>query len=513
MSIRLSDIPDTEIKTKGIRLSDIPDEQPKFNGKPKASLYSELVAPILEGGSTFAAGLPRLVAKAQGPGMEEATFPEQQTVPGKILRGVSEVVGLTAGLPGQAAKWAGRGVGKVAGKVIPRFAGKALLSKVAQGAGAGAVGMATGYGNTLQEREKNALMGAVLGGVMPLVAPSGKIIAKGISIPSRWIAKNIGGITDSTVNTIKRLGSNKVFDPLKAKADYISQNLAPKIYDRFNNFIKTSHDLYNKAINSVPEGKSINIRPAIEKAGNELKQLGLITEKGSMTELGNSEIARDSVYGKLLDFYQSADAISGIGKLQGKALTGSQILKTLKASKETNINKKQFLFFRDKLNSLYKNKPSDIDVSGVRDAFYKSGEDAGMKGLNAAKDLENKVFEIGDKVDVNKISKDLIKAKNPQWTKVVEGEYKDLVKKGIITDKDYKEIFDDLMAHFANIDFELVSETPGVGGGFYPSRSGIIRKAVAGGTKQYYKNIVPRVEKFSGKVANKSSKIIKWMQK
>ena len=65
------------------------------------------------------------------------------------------------------------------------------------------------------------------------------------------------------------------------------------------------------------------------------------------------------------------------------------------------------------------------------------------------------------------------------------------------------------MAHIANIDFELVTETPGVGGGFYPSRAGLIRKGIAGAAKKYYKDIAPQIEKinrFTGQIMKQFKK-------
>lgn len=467
--------------------------------------YQEGIAPVLEGASTFAAGIPRLVARMQGKEAEQVVFPEQKTVGGKILRGASEIVGFGAGLPSRAAIATGKAIGKGA-SMLPGFFGKKLVTKMAQGAGAGAVGMATA-GDTVENRLKGAMGGAVLGGVAPVAGKAVTTVGKGISKAGRFVAKNIGGITDSTVKTIKRLGANKVFNPIKEKADYISQDLAPRIHKKLTDIVKVADDAYSKVMNSAPEGKQINVRPAIEEAGSRLRHLGLITKTGNMTELGKSEIARDSVYGKLLDFYKSADAISGVKKLQGKDLTSSQMVKAFNAMRETKVNKEQFLFLRDKLNSLYKNKPSDIDVSKVVNKFYESGEASGLKGLQEARALQRKVFEIEDKIDLNKITRDLIKAKNPQYTKPIEAEYKK-----ILGEENFKDVWDDLMAHYANIDFGLVSETPGAGGGLYPSRSGMIRSGVSTATKGYYQKVIPEVEKFKqfiGRTAQKGMELIK----
>lgn len=448
------------------------------------SFYSEVISPILAGGSSAAFGIPRLVARAQGDWAEKATFPEQQTLPGKILRGAAETVGFAGGGIGKLAMKAGQ-------KVLPKLAieglGRKALRAGIEGATAGALMPPSKGIVNPEERLSNAKWFGITGGALPYLGAGGKKLGSAISKSGRWVAKSIGGVTDSTVKTIKRLGADRVFDPVKAKADYISQELAPKVYQKLTNIVKVADDAYKQAMASAPEGKKIDVRPAIEEAGRRLKRLGLITEKGNLTELGQSEIARDSTYGKLLDFYKSADAISGVKKLQGIPLTQNQMVRASKAMDETLVNKDQFLFLRDKLNSLYKNKPSDIDVSKVVNQFYQSGENSGIKGLQKARELQRKVFEIEDKIDVNKITRDLVKAKNPQWTKPIEEEYKKILGEG-----NFKDVWDDLMAHFANIDFELVSETPGVGGGFYPSRAGLLRKGIAGATKEYYKTLSPK---------------------
>jgi len=210
-------------------------------------------------------------------------------------------------------------------------------------------------------------------------------------------------LTKATPEAIKAIYNipNKFFrggltkpEALRVESEYGASNgsLAETIKDKLNQALTYADDMYNKVFKGTPENKFINVKPAIKEAGNRLKRLGLITDTGSLTELGQSEIARDSVYGKLLDFYQSADAISGVEKLAGKSLTQGQMVRAMRAGRETLVNKEQFLFLRDKLNALYKNKPSDIDVSKVVDSFYQAGENSGLKGLQAARALEREAF-------------------------------------------------------------------------------------------------------------------------
>ncbi len=213
-------------------------------------------------------------------------------------------------------------------------------------------------------------------------------------------------IPEGTIQSIKTKGYQNII----SKSNELGNSTDPiyqKIEQGFINKRNIADKVYGTAIDSAPEGKQINIRPAIEQAGQRLKRLGLITDKGNLTELGQSEIVRDNVYGKLLDFYQSSKSISGVGKLQGIPLTGKQMATAMSAEKQTLVNKYQYTFLRDKLNALYKNKPSDIDVNRVVNQFYKDGEKSGIIGLQKARTLQREAFQ----AEENLYSSSLIKEK------------------------------------------------------------------------------------------------------
>lgn len=211
-------------------------------------------------------------------------------------------------------------------------------------------------------------------------------------------------------------------------------------------------------------------------------------------------------------------------------------------SGEVRLNKKQFMEIRDALNNLYKENPYDRNIMKVMNQLYSDGEKAGLKGLGRARSLQRQAFDaeenlfkkglIGERkldkyhaltkeekrqlrniedytgvkfvddlesitaaryldklgsITPEEIAKDLIKAKNPEWTKTIEKKYIDL-----LGEKDGSKFMDDLYAHFANRDFNLASDVPGTGGGVFPGRSGALRLGISGATKQYYKNIKPR---------------------
>lgn len=225
-------------------------------------------------------------------------------------------------------------------------------------------------------------------------------------------------IPESAIRTIKTHGPQAIEHTKDSLGNYSTDAISQKINNGFSEKRSFANKAYQQAMDNSPEGKQINIRPAIESAGRKLKRLGLINDKGKLTELGKSEIARDSVYGKLADFYNSADSISGVKGLKqagykpidfpnvGKALQhttqdgkdiyvdgGSKLKKLIQADQKTLVNKYQYTFLRDKLNSLYKNKSSDIDVGQVVNQFYSDGERAGIKGLQEARRLQRESFQ------------------------------------------------------------------------------------------------------------------------
>jgi len=323
-------------------------------------------------------GLLRPTLRAYG-----ADIPEQTTPLGKIQRGV----GGTAGFLGGGIGRLGAKATQTAIKAIPSLASKKLIPTMARGVIQGGVEGAlmmpeTGEGTDILKPKERATQAATFAAVRAAIPPLTAIV-KGIrKIPSKLLRGGLSKEEAARIQTQYGTSTGNVVDMAKTKLKQASDY---------------ADNMYRNVFKKAPDNKFINVKPAIEEAGARLERLGLITKSGKLTQLGESEIARDSVYGKLLDFYKSADAISGVKNLQNKALTTSQMIRAMKADRQTSVNKEQYLFLRDKLNSLYKGKPSDIDVSKVVDKFYQSGEDSGLKGLQEARRLEKEAFRKLDK--------------------------------------------------------------------------------------------------------------------
>lgn len=308
---------------------------------PKAvqSLYKEGIAPILEGGSTVFAGVPRIVAKAQGPGMEEIVFPEQDTFIGKTLRGASEIAGFTAGLPGKAALKTAQLIGTGA-KALPKFAGKAIIPKVAtriaQGAGAGAVGGALA-GDTIQSRKQGAIGGAAMGGIVAGASPVAK---KAFD----WIGKagsKLSGIEKEVFEEAKQKGFRKVL-----QHKFYNKKMPAQIQDRIaqnlDNMETAASDEYDRLITPLKKSSfdMAQLRGNVNKIMNRVTKNPFDTENSKLDQAiadGIINKAEITNLGDALDLRRNLDDIIYSNKGDLKSSFGKQVRDIL--NKELHKNK------------------------------------------------------------------------------------------------------------------------------------------------------------------------------
>jgi hypothetical protein len=408
---------DNYISLEGVTVDEVRNFKVGAEQTPKPTFYSEAVAPILEGGSTFAAGIPRLVAKAQGPGMEKATFPEQQTVPGKILRGVSEVAGFTAGLPSRVALLAGRGVGKLTGK----FLGKGILSRATQGAAAGAAGMATA-GSDLEDRKRLAITGGILGGAAPVAFGAGRGILRGVGKGVDYLRKSTADyvttkvaprayqfyqeavnkftpeiqkfaeeglkISKSAVNTIK----NKGIDTVSKVREFYNDSVDPivqKIEQGFANKRELANSAYKQAMSNPPKnfGGTVDVRDTLKTMDNVFK--GSLGEATRGTQGNRLYLIRQELKSRI-PMPKGAGSVPATSTQLQRQLQGEKLTEI---AGEVRLNVKQFSELRDALNSLYRENPYDRNIAKVMNSLYEDGERSGLVGLQKARALQRQAFE------------------------------------------------------------------------------------------------------------------------
>jgi len=139
-------------------------------------LQSEIVSPLASAVSTgLTGGLAKEGMGSINPELKARMFPEQKTIPGKILRGGAELTATLAGLPAKAVV----GGINLAAKAAPKYilpAAKSLqgtmAQKVATGTLGGAIGGASLAAEDLDMKKQAAQVGvsAVTGGLLPVAA-------------------------------------------------------------------------------------------------------------------------------------------------------------------------------------------------------------------------------------------------------------------------------------------------------------------------------------------------------
>lgn len=193
----------------------------------KPTFYSEVVSPVLSGASTFAMGIPKMAAKADIPGVYEAMYPEQQTILGKIIRGVAETAGFTLGIPGRAASAVGKGIMAATERGLARKILPAVARRIMSGAAAGAAG---GYlsGSDTDERERLAKTGAILGGAIPA---GNQLLKTGFNKIGR-VGSAVSGIEKEIYDEAAEKGFRNVL-----QNKYYNKKLPSQIQERIANNI------------------------------------------------------------------------------------------------------------------------------------------------------------------------------------------------------------------------------------------------------------------------------------
>lgn len=345
-------------------------EQPKskpsvpqaFANELGNKIYSEAIAPILEGGSTFAAGVPRLTAKAQG--MEKTVFPEQTTIPGKILRGASEIAGFTAGLPGRAAKLAAEG----AGKAVEKLTGRALVKRMAQGAAGGAAGMATA-GDTIEDRAGKAVAGGIGGSLLAGASPA---ISKSFHGAGRLLS-NFAGIEGNVYKDASRIGFRNVL-----QKQYFNEKLPLEIQDRI---AQNMDDLESAAAN-----KYDNLVNPLRKAKFDLPQFrGDVSKIATKVKINPFETDGTKLDKQILDVVINKAKINNLGD----ALDFRRNLDNEIYDSTGNLKSKFGKQVRDLLNKeLHKNN----DLSAV-DKDWSSLQDALKQGRKVLGETGEKILD------------------------------------------------------------------------------------------------------------------------
>ena len=415
-----------------------------------------------------------------------------------------------------------------------------LRQKMLQGAAIGGLYAPSENVIGLPERAGQAVLGAALPVGIVGLQKGGQFVGGIATKTGRWVAKNIGGISDAAVSIIKRLGANRIFDPLKAQVDYIGSNIVPRVRERI---VKLVTDFSPKSkfilkqvgmtpdeievLHTVDKSKLTQLQKVFGSDWNAIKN-GLEQIKSSANLQFRTTLQKDP--NVLIDpkntFYRLQALLRKEGWIdyQGNEITGAKIANKTR----TNLIK----IYQDLRSGLItKGKQRVTGSLQVPQYFNKLSElEASLSGNPK---FDRLVFEVENSLreDAAKVIKGLAQANKSysdaskllelesiftklsdplNWEKQLY-QLKDVTKAQLHLK--YKnilggDIYDDVLAHLANQDFELVSNLPTPGGGFYPSRAGFIRKGVTGLAKKYYQQVAPKTQQLKSGLQQALDKVI-----
>lgn len=547
-------MPILEINGKRVEFANMPTEQeidevgnsikqesiPQMLGRnlieAAKETYREGIAPIVHGASTFAFGIPKAVAKATG--TEQIIYPEQQTLVGKALRFPAEAYGY---LGGGAAR-VGESAIKGAVRLFPKLAGKQVYKQAIKGAiGGGAYGLsqvAPEGKSQLQQAGEFAAIGGAIPPVIGTAVAFGKGLGQIVTKSGRWVAKNIGGISDATVNIIKRLGADKVFDPIKANIDYISSNIVPRVKERvtglITNFSEKSKPILKdlgfkaeqiedlssidkKTLNSLKDAFTGDWN-AMQKSLEGIKNNADKMQQAIFEKNPNAKVFPKDTFYKLQNILRQNNWIDSQGnEVTGtgiKNITRTNLVKIYNYMKDTLVqtgkkrivgylNPQQYFSYLNDLEASISGNPKfDRFIYELSGSLRKDAAKT-IPGLVQANKVYSDALKLIDlQPALEKATNILTIDKNINQLKNVTKAQLHLQYKRVLG----KDIYDDILAHLANQDFELISNLPKPAGGVYPSRAGIIRTLVGKGAKGYYKNIQPKMQNIRQALKNISLK-------
>lgn len=389
--------------------------------------YREGISPMVSGLSTAGFGLPKALAYKVSPELEKTIFPEQRTLGGKVLRGVSEVGGFAVG-------GAGRLGLKAGARLVPKVGGELLRRKALRG---GISGLVSGASLTPKEdiiaptqRLQTGLGFGLAGAALPMAGAGiskaketfGKATADYVKtriLPKAYnifqnnvrnfttgiekFAKDKLKIPQSAINTIKQKGYDVVQKTRQLYGD-TTDTIYQKIQQGFTNKKTIADTAYREAMAKTPTGygETINIANTEKEITGILRKYGMINAEGNPTALAGDPSLVNSQIKKLLDIQQSLKL--RITAPPKKPLTIKQMERFLKTgvkrealAEEIRLSKDQYTLLRDNLNGLYKETPTDRNIAQIMNRFYADGETSGLKGLLKAREMERAAFEAEDK--------------------------------------------------------------------------------------------------------------------
>lgn len=185
-------------------------------------------------------------------------------------------------------------------------------------------------------------------------------------------------VPEEAVKNIKQIGVKNI-DAISAQYGKSTDPIYQKIQQGIAKKSKEVEDAYSKSFSNLVEGQVIHVDKTKRAMGAMLKEYGYLNEKGRETTLALNDTIENSPLKRMLGFYKAIDPKKSEGLL---ALNGSQ-----------------WNLFRNNLSKLSRqDKSLSKPITGVLDALHADAEKAGLKGISEARSLARANFQAEDNI-------------------------------------------------------------------------------------------------------------------
>ena len=523
------------------------DKYPQYRDLPeklameteeRPSFRTEVLGPITQATSLFAADVPKAIASRDLSPAGKETFkimyPEQKTFGGKALRFGLSVPAFAVGTSEKAFLGAGKLLKASAerfGKTVPDFIGKNLAGRTLLRTGQFSAAQAAIAPKEDEDYASQVGTAAIFGVSTPMAGLLVKGTGKNLVKLGKFTAKHFGGITDFSREKIKELGVKRVFDPIKAQADYIGKVIVPKVRERLALMISDPASSFTERLKGVLPTEDIKkLRQMSAPIKSQLLTIlsgeplnissGINNLRASVGKSWDRLVSKQNPYSPInvSGFYNSLKRNlikEGIVNPDGSLKTlpkdydkTRQSLVSLYEYMNTNYRSRGMVatindlkMLKNSLNSAYDDKSSyRFLIPKILPSINNAAEKAipGLQNINKlyADTMSLSEMEGGGLfsklLNPERLESELVKLKNidrPNQIKRIQ----ELIGKNLT---------DDVNAHLVNADLGLTSSRPGTGGGMFLGPSGVKRATLAVGTKKYYRDIYPITQKI-GKIYEK----------
>lgn len=249
---------------------------------------------------------------------------------------------------------------------------------------------------------KNAFGRIQAGHIQETVAPKAYVkIQENIVAFKEPIQKEASklGMSQSAINTIKQKGMAYA-QTLRKKAGDSVDGISQRINDGISRLHDGISNAWKEVLSRVPEGHPMTLDKTKGALGGVLNRLGFLKD-GKITTLAREKALKNTVYQKMIDLYNliSKPIVEQTGLLDA---AGKPITRTT----ERVLSKEQWKMVRDMFGNLYKEKPTDMDLSVVRNALYADGEASGLKGLQSVRKASARMFKAEKKFQGGALTKE-----------------------------------------------------------------------------------------------------------